>query len=65
MTKWEYKNLQFKTVPSVGAWSRISEKDLDRLEKLQNNGWEVFQVVNVRGSLGFSAHFLFMLRREL
>jgi hypothetical protein len=65
MTKWEYKNLQFKTVPSFGAWSRISEKDLDRLEKLQNNGWEVFQVVNVRGSLGFSAHFLFMLRREL
>jgi hypothetical protein len=65
MAKWEYKNLQLKTVPSFGAWSRISEKDLDRLEKLQNNGWEVFQVVNVRGSLGFSAHFLFMLRREL
>jgi hypothetical protein len=41
MAKWEYKNLQFKTVPSFGAWSRISEKDLDRLEKLQNNGWEV------------------------
>ena len=65
MAKWEYKNLQLKTVPSFGAWSRISEEDLDRLETLQNNGWEVFQVVNIRGSLGFSAHVLFMLRREL
>jgi hypothetical protein len=65
MAKWEYRNLQLKTVPSFGAWSKISEEDLDRLEKLQNNGWEVFQVVNIRGSLGFSAHVLFMLRREL
>ena len=65
MAKWEYKNLQFRTVPSFGAWSGISETDLDRLEELQNDGWEVFQVVNIRGSLGFSAHILFMLKREL
>ena len=65
MAKWEYKNLQLKTVPAFGAWSRISEDALDALGKLQNDGWEVFQVVNVRGSLGFTAHVLFMLRREI
>lgn len=65
MAKWEYQNLQFKTVPTFGVWSRISEYDLDRLERSQNDGWEVFQAVNVRGSFGFSAHVLFMLRREL
>jgi hypothetical protein len=65
MVKWEYKNLQFKTVPTFGVWSRISKSDLDRLERLQSDGWEVFQVVNIRGSVGFTAHVLFMLRREL
>jgi hypothetical protein len=65
MAKWEYKNLQLKTVPAIGIWSKISEDDLDRLENLQNDGWEVFQVVNIRGSVGFTAHVLFMLRREL
>ena len=65
MAQWEYKNLQLKTVPTFGAWSRISENALDALGKLQNDGWEVFQVVNVRGSLGFTAHVLFMLRREI
>ena len=63
MDQWEYKNLQFKTVPGFGAWSRISENDLERLEKLQKDQWEVFQIVNIRGSFGFSAHVLFMLRR--
>ncbi len=29
----EYKNLQFRTVPEIGIWSRLSQKDLDRLEK--------------------------------
>jgi hypothetical protein len=65
MEKWEYKNLQVKTVPSFGAWSKVSESDLGALERLQNDGWEVFQVVNVRGSLGFTAHVLFMLKRKL
>jgi hypothetical protein len=65
MVKWEHENLQLKTVLTFGGWSRISENDLDRLERLQNDGWEVFQVVNVRGSFGFTAHVLFMLRREL
>jgi|GEM_PF-4320528 hypothetical protein len=65
MDKWEYKNLQIKTVPSFGAWSRVSEADIEELEKLQIDDWEVFQVVNIRGSLGFSAHILFMLRRKL
>jgi len=65
MVKWEYKNLQLKTVPTFGVWSRISENDLDRLGRLQNDGWEVFQVVNIRGSLGFTSYVLFMLRREL
>jgi hypothetical protein len=64
MDKWEYKNLQFKTAPGFGVWSRVSEDDLERLERMQNDQWEVFQVVNIRGSLGFSAHILFMLRRE-
>lgn len=65
MKKWEYQNLQFKTVPSFGIWSKISGADLDSLAKPQNDGWEVFQVVNIRGSLGFTSHVLFMLRREL
>ena len=65
MAKWEYKNLQAKTVRSFTGWSRISENDLDRLGRLQNDGWEVLQVVNIRGSVGFTSHVLFMLRREL
>jgi hypothetical protein len=65
MEKWEYRNLQVQTVPSFGAWSRISEQDLGLLERLQDDQWEVFQVVNIRGSLGFTAHVLFLLRREL
>jgi len=65
MDKWEYKNLQVKTVPSFGAWSKVSEADLEKLEKYQNDEWEVFQVVNIRGSLGFTAHILFLLRRKL
>ena len=65
MDKWEYKNLQFRTVPAFGAWSGLSENHLERLESLQNDDWEVFQVVNIRGSFGFSAHILFMLRRKL
>jgi hypothetical protein len=65
MDKWEYRNLQFKTVPTFGAWSKVSEDDLEKLEHLQNDGWEMFEVVNIRGSLGFSAHILFMLRRKL
>ncbi|MGB2964861.1 MAG: hypothetical protein WBB69_12835 [Anaerolineales bacterium] len=64
MENWEYKNLQFQTAPRVGAWSKISESDLGHLEKFQDGGWEVFQVVNIRGSFGFSAHILFMLRRK-
>ena len=63
--KWEYRNLQFKTVPGIGAWSRLAERDLQQLEALQNDGWEVHQVVNIRGSFGFTAHLVFMLRREL
>ncbi len=65
MVKCEYKNLQFKTVPTIGVWSKISSNDLDSLGTLQNEGWEVFQVVNIRGSLGFTSYVLFMLRREL
>jgi hypothetical protein len=64
MEEWEYKNVQYKTAPSVGAWTKISEVDLERLEKIQGEGWELFQVVNIRGSFGFSAHLLFMLRRK-
>ena len=47
------------------AVERISERDLGQLERLQDDRWEVFQVVNIRGSLGFTAHVLFMLRRKL
>jgi len=61
---WEYKNVQYKTTPSFGAWTRISEQDLERLERMQADGWEVYQVVNIRGSLGFTSHVLFMLRRS-
>ena len=59
----EYKNLQFRTVPRFGIWSRVSQKDLDRLEMYQVDGWEVDQVVNLRGSLGFTSHVIFMLSR--
>jgi len=40
--KWEYKNLQCKTVPAIGLWSRVSRNDLETLENLQVYGWEVF-----------------------
>jgi hypothetical protein len=63
--KWEHRNLQFRTVPTIGMWSKIAQKDLDQLTELQNSGWEVFQVVNIRGSVGFTSHVLFMLRREV
>jgi len=62
---WEYKNLQLRTSPEFGVWSRISESNLNRLSSLQSDGWHVYQVVNIRGSFGFTAHVLFMLRREL
>lgn len=62
---WEYRNLQFKTVPTWGIWSRIAEVDLDRLSRLQDDGWEVYHTVNVKGSFGFTAHVLVMLRREM
>ena len=65
MVKWEYQNSQLKTVTTFRGQSRISENDLDTLGSLQNDGWEVFQVVNIRGSGGFTSHVLFMLRREL
>lgn len=64
MDTWEYNNLQAKTEPGFGAWSKISDADLERLARLQQDQWEVFQVVNIRGSFGFSAHILFMLRRK-
>ena len=60
---WEYKNVQYKTTPNFGAWTKISDRDLERLERTQQDGWEVYQVVNIRGSLGFTSHVLFMLRR--
>jgi hypothetical protein len=63
MEKYEYKNVQFRTVPTFGAWTRISDRDLDRLQELQDDAWQVYQVVNIRGSVGFTAHVLFMLKR--
>ena len=63
MNRYEYLNMQCKTVPNFGVWSKVSEGDLGKLAKLQNENWEVFQVVNIRGSFGFTAHVLFMLRR--
>ena len=64
MENWEYKNLQIKTGPSFGAWSKISDTDLAELERMQENNWEIHQIVNIRGSLGFTAHVLFMFRRK-
>lgn len=65
MTGWQYKNLQVRTVPTIGIWSRISRRDLERLEELQREGWDVYQVVNIRGSVGFTSHVLFMMRRAV
>lgn len=50
MIKWEYKNLQFQTELTIGLWSKISKEDLNKLERLQNNGWEVFQCEFVKPS---------------
>jgi hypothetical protein len=61
---WEYRNIQFQTVPRWGLWSKLSRRDLEHLESLQHDGWEVFHSVNVRGSFGFTAHVVFLLRRE-
>jgi len=65
MRNWQYKNLQFKTVPSMGFWSRVSDKDLATLAGFQADGWMVYHTVNIRGSLGFTSYVLFMLRREM
>ena len=65
MDRCEYKNLQVKTVPSFGSWSKVSEQDLGALQALQDDNWEVFQTVNIRGSFGFTAHVLFLLRRSV
>ena len=65
MARYAYRNLQFRTAPTWGAWSRVDEADLRRLEEYQAQGWEVYHTVEVKGSLGFTAHVLFMLRREL
>ena len=32
----EYLNLQFKTVPTFGVWSKISDEDLNKLKSLQD-----------------------------
>jgi len=61
---WEYLNLQFKTVPTFGVWSKISDVDLNKLKSLLDQDWEVYQIVNIRGSLGFTSHVLFLLRKE-
>jgi len=58
-----YRNIQFRTVPTWGVWSKISDEDLERLAELQEEGWEVYHTVNIRGSYGFTSHVLFMLRR--
>lgn len=60
---WEYKTLQFRTTPTIGVWSQLSDADIRTLDELQNEGWEVYHSVNIRGSMGFSAHILFLLRR--
>jgi hypothetical protein len=65
MPKYEYKNLQFKTVPNIGVWSRLAEPDLRELERWLGDDWEMYRTVNIRGSFGFTAHVLFMLRREV
>lgn len=65
MAAYEYQTIQFRTVPNVGVWSKLSEDDLKALDRYQNDGWEVYQTVNVRGSAGFSAHLLFLMRRPL
>ena len=62
--KYKYRNLQFRTVPNLGMYCRISQRDLDCLEELQNDGWEVYHTVNIRGAVGFTSHVLSMLRRE-
>ena len=49
MTRWQYKNLQFQTVPTFGVWSRVSDKDLTTLAQCQAEGWEVYHTVNIRG----------------
>jgi hypothetical protein len=65
VTTYEYQNLQFRTVPTIGIWSRLSDRDLQELERWQSQGWEVYHTVNIRGSVGFTSHVLFLLRREV
>ena len=61
---WEYRNVQFRTVPTFGMWSRLSQRDLGGLQEMQDDGWEVYHSVNIRGSVGFTSYVLFLLRRE-
>jgi hypothetical protein len=63
--KWEYQTIQFRTTPTIGMWSQLSKEDLQTLEQLLNAGWEIYETVNVRGSMGFTAHVVFILRRPV
>jgi hypothetical protein len=61
--KWEYQTYQFRTVPTIGVWSRLSDQDVQKLDQLLNAGWEVHETVNIRGSMGFTSYVVFILRR--
>lgn len=63
--KWEYQTHQFRTVPTIGVWSHLSDKDIQKLDNLLNAGWEVHKTLNIRGSVGFTAHVVFILRRPI
>jgi RIO-like serine/threonine protein kinase len=55
----------YRTVSIIGVWSQLSDKDIQKLDSLLNAGWEVPKTVNVGGSMGFTAHEVFILRRPV
>ena len=65
MERWEYRNLQLKTTQSFSGWGKLEDDALAELEKLQDDGWEVYHTADIKGSMGFTAHVLFMLRRRV
>ena len=63
--KWRYRNLQFKAIASEDMGSRIADKDLEKLNGLLTDGWEIHHSVTIQGGNGATSHILFILRMEV
>jgi hypothetical protein len=63
--KYKYRNLQFKTVSAPDGGCQLAQENLEKLQQLQEDDWEVHHTVPISGDSGITSHLLFMLRREI